>query len=271
MPERARVRFKRPPVVEVVCGILFGTPRPLRGAHVGLYWQRVCSDFPRIEEAPPLPPVIERQAPGPATLSLGIRLIPPLRRTWLLSADGRNLIQVQEDRFIFNWKKAAAGDDYPSYEHVIEGFNRHLAGFLEFLDTEEIGPPSYLQFELAYVNHIHLGETPDRFAVSPTRIFVDHVRAASVGRFLPEPEAVNWNTAYPLPNGEGRLHTAARSVLSPQGTPILELEMTARGLPADASDATRQAWFDQAHVWITQGFADITASDIQRSVWGRIA
>ena len=62
MPTNTPVKFDRPPVVEVACGILFGTTVPLRAAHIGLYWQRIRNEFPRIEEAPPLSPVIETQA-----------------------------------------------------------------------------------------------------------------------------------------------------------------------------------------------------------------
>lgn len=53
--------------------------------------------------------------------------------------NGRNLIQVQDDRFLFNWKKAAEDDRYPSYEQVIERFSHYLAGFLECLKSEDIG------------------------------------------------------------------------------------------------------------------------------------
>jgi uncharacterized protein (TIGR04255 family) len=111
----ARVKFDRPPVVEVACGVLFATAKPLRGAQLGLYWQRIRETFPRIEEAPPLAPVIEAQGSGPSAVELGYLFgpLPPLRRTWFISQDGRNLVQVQEDRFVFNWKKAAEDDEYP--------------------------------------------------------------------------------------------------------------------------------------------------------------
>lgn len=48
-PPRPPVKFDRPPVVEVVCGILFSTERLFRTAHVGLFWDKVRSEFPRIE------------------------------------------------------------------------------------------------------------------------------------------------------------------------------------------------------------------------------
>jgi uncharacterized protein (TIGR04255 family) len=270
MPTSTPVKFDRPPVVEVACGILFGTTVPLRAAHIGLYWQRIRNEFPRIEEAPPLSPVIETEAG--VGIDFGPRVfgpLPPLRRTWLVSDDGRNLIQVQDDRFLFNWKKAAEDDRYPSYEQVIERFNRHLAGFLEFLKSEDIGAPVYRQFELTYFNHIALGPTAG-IDVNENRLLVDHVRDTARERFLPEPEAVNWVSLYSWPNKPGRLYAAAQSGVSPDGRRILKLDMTARGIPADPSEESRQAWFDQAHIWITHGFADLSDKVIQELVWRRI-
>ena len=272
MADNARVSYDRPPVVEVVCGILFQTPEPLRGTHVGLYGQRIRDTFPQVEEAPPLTPVIEFPGPGSSgvlQLGFGFGPLPPLRRTWFISEDGRNLIQVQEDRFVFNWKKAAEDDAYPRYDTVIERFNQHLAGFLEFLTAENVGIPAYRQFELIYVNHIPLGAA--EVEVSESRALVDHVRDTSRSRFLSEPEGVNWVSIYSLPNNEGRLYAAAQSARAPDGRRILRLDMTARGIPADPTEVGRQAWFDQAHEWITHGFADLTANDIQEKVWRRTA
>ena len=54
--------------------------------------------------------------------------MPPLRRSWLVNQEGTNLLQVQEDRFLFNWKRTEAQPDYPSYENVISAFRTHWAG-----------------------------------------------------------------------------------------------------------------------------------------------
>jgi hypothetical protein len=67
----------------------------------------------------------------------------------------------------------------------------------------------------------------------------------------------------------GRLYAAAQSGVSPDGRRILKLDMTARGIPADPSEESRQAWFDQAHIWITRGFADLSDKVIQELVWRR--
>ena len=265
MPKRARVRFDRPPVVEVVCGVLFSTPKPLRGAHIGVYWQSVQKDFPRVEEVVPIAPTIERPDPFmPPEFEL--TPLPPLRRTWLLSEDGRNLIQVQGDRFLFNWKKADEGDPYPGYDIVIERFNLHLAGFIKFLRRVKIGVPAYRQFELTYVNHID--RTHGLEAVTEGEVLVDHRRRSARGRFLPEPEGYNWVSVYPLPDKTGRLHVVAQTARSQTGERLMRLDLTARGLPTDASESGRISWFDMAHEWITQGFADATLPELH-PIWGR--
>jgi uncharacterized protein (TIGR04255 family) len=271
MNSSTRVKFDRPPVVEVACSVLFSAAKPLRGIHIGRYAERTQSDFPRTEDMPPLAPVVELQEPGTGGIELGyaVGLLPPLRRTLFVSEDGRNLIQVQEDRFIFNWKKAGNDDTYPSYDEVIDRFDRHLAGFLEFAAEQNIGPVVCRQFELIYVNQIPLG--PAEVEVSESRLLVDHVRDNTRSRFLGEPVGVNWVSIYELPNREGRLYMTAQSARAPDGRRILRLDMTARGIPADTADAGRRAWFDQAHAWITRGFADLTAEDVQQRVWKRTA
>jgi uncharacterized protein (TIGR04255 family) len=268
MSTNLRMRYQHPPVVEVVCGVLFSTVRPLRGAHVGQFWDKVRSEFPRIEEAAPLSPLVEGgDAPR---LDVSFSVIPPLRRTWLFDEPGRHLIQIQEDRFLFNWKKASDEDEYPQYEHVIDRFNKYLTMFLDFLREADLGEVSYHQFEMTYVNHIGLVNEAG-LQVRETNLLVDHIHAPSAGRFLPEPVSVHWTSTYPLPNNGGRLYCIAQSATSATGARIIRLDLAARGIPLDPSEAERQGWFDQAHVWITRGFADVTAEEIQQKVWGRIS
>jgi uncharacterized protein (TIGR04255 family) len=264
---RVPVRFELPPVVEVVCGVLFSTLRRLKAPQVGLFWQAVRGEFPRIEEAPPIASLFESSQDGQIH-TIQFDALPPLRRTWLLSADGRNLIQIQEDRFLFNWKRAADDDSYPSYDGVIQKFDRYLAEYVNFLEKEGIGKPTYRQFELTYVNHI--GNANGLAKVGEGGILADHIRDATRSRFLPDPEGFNWTTAYALPDGVGRLHLIAQSAVhTPGGERIVRLDLTARGIPSDSSETGRRSWFDIAHEWITHGFADATSPVLHKEVWRR--
>ncbi len=269
---KARVKFDKPPVVEVACGVLFATSAPIKGTDVGLFWQTVRDEFPRAEEAPPLPAFIEANAfdtDGIPEISVGP--LPPLRRSWLVSGDGRHLIQVQEDRFLFNWKKATDDVGYTSYDVVIENFERYFGRFVAFLAERGLTIATYRQFELSYINFV--GIKNGLSVTGPSKLLVDHRREDSRERFLPEPETINWSSAYTLPGTAGRLHVNAQTALyGREREPIVRLEVTARGITTDTTATGRRAWFDLAHEWITHGFADLTAPELhEKDVWGRTA
>lgn len=270
MTERERVAFERPPVVEVVFGVQFATEQ-LQGPHVGLFWQYVRNDFPRFQEVAPLPAVIEG-APGTPekVVDVALPLVPPLRRTWLLSEDGSSLIQIQEDRFLVNWKRMPIEGDrpqydieYPSYDTIVVLFESYWGKYNEFLQSEGIELVDVQQQELTYINHI--SEENGLSDIGRGHIFVDHLEAKEEGRFLPAPEAINWRTSYVLPDNCGRLHMTVQSAIRRQDSaPIVRFDVTARGVGSDGL----RSWFDLAHEWITHGFADVTSPELHQ-VWGR--
>jgi uncharacterized protein (TIGR04255 family) len=260
------VKFDNPPIAEVACGVMFDQLNAFRAAHVGLFWESVRAEFPRIEEAPPISPVIEPAANTLPSLEVQFANLPPMRRTWLLNQNGSSLIQIQHDRFLFNWKRVSQTSDYPSYALVIEQFERHLGAFILFLKNSNIGSISYRQFELNYINIID--EKNGLSEKSSSDLLVDHSRNRSRPRFLPEPDTLNWSTSYPLPDDAGRLHVIAQSAMRIEPKEkVLRLELTARGIPKDAS--VIRPWFDLAHEWITCGFADCTSKALHDNVWGR--
>jgi uncharacterized protein (TIGR04255 family) len=259
-----RVRFERPPVIEVVCGVLFGSLAKLRTAHIGVFWDSIRGDFPEVMEAPPMLPIMEGSE-GTSGIEFELTPTPPLPRTWLISTDSKSLVQIQRDRFAFNWRRKSPDDGpYPSYDRVIVDFDRRFAEFQAFLSDQKIGEAALRQFELTYSNSISVAEIP-----SGEGLFCDHVRNRSRPRFLPELETFDWRTSYVLPDANGRLHVQAVSGRDPQsGNPQIRLDLTARGVNQDLN---MRAWFDLAHEWIVNGFADITTEAMHRQVWRRIS
>jgi hypothetical protein len=74
-----------------------------------------------------------------------------------------------------------------------------------------------------------------------------------------------------MPDKIGRLHaTIRRAVRVEDQRPLLQLELTARGLPKDVSRTAMWDWFDLAHRWIVCGFADLTAESIRKNVWRQL-
>src|SRR5262245_26513290 len=99
--------FEAPPVTEVSLGVQFRPLESLRVLHLGLLWQDFRESFPNSEEHPPLPSVVEtfgkpRAAPS---ISLELQELPSVPRVFFLNADQTELVQVQQDRLIRNWRQ----------------------------------------------------------------------------------------------------------------------------------------------------------------------
>lgn len=259
--------YEKPPVIEVVSGIMFEPLKSLAAPYLGILWQKFKSKYPRCKEVAPLLPVIERfdEAASVEGFPFGEGL--PMPRTWFETADGNGLIQVQRDRFLHNWKKERAEDQYPHYDYVISNFRECLAIFEEFLQENQLGVIAPLQYELTYINHILQGEGWTSLG-DLRKVFPDFAWRVSNQRFLPAPEAINWQTSFVLPEKSGRVHASIRlgKRRSDQRATFL-FELTARGIAADRSRSAMWSWFDLAHEWIVRGFTDLTGEDLHKTVW----
>jgi uncharacterized protein (TIGR04255 family) len=177
------------------------------------------------------------------------------------------LIQVQADRFVFNWRKVAGTEQYRRYEYTKPAFQREWERFCVFLKSNAIDAPNVRQCEVIYVNHIEKGNGWETFgdlsAVLPCWA------GGSTDGFLPVPENVELQASYPLPQSRGRLHvTVQRGIRHVDAKEILQLTLTARGKPASSDIQDILGWFDLGHEWIVKGFADFT-SKAMHSLWKR--
>ena len=260
--------YSKPPVIEVVCGVLFESIEGLLAPHLGLLWNAFKADYPQCQEHPPLAPVIEQF--GESTpMQFELTGTPPLPRTWFIQSTENGIVQVQRDRFLHNWKKVQADDEYPRFSEVISMFRERLASFDAFLAEAELGPIRPRQYELTYVNHIPADKGFEGLA-DIGEVLPDSCWRKEPNRFLPEPDGINWRTSFRLPECAGRLHVTVRSAVRQQDqVPILLLELTARGIGEDPSRKSMWAWFDTAHEWIVRGFTDLTSGNLHTNVWRR--
>jgi hypothetical protein len=63
---------------------------------------------------------------------------------------------------------------------------------------------------------------------------------------------------------------AAPAIRPADGTPIIQLTLNVSGKPVSASEKDVWAQLDDCHKVLVETFAEITAEDLQRQVWGRI-
>jgi uncharacterized protein (TIGR04255 family) len=253
------VSFKQPPLVEVVCGVQFRA-LPLQTAHFGKFWDRMGDDYPVTRDAPPLPPILE--APpggGGAFTSISWSDLPELRRVFLVDSVRGRLIQLQADRFHYNWQRTRDAGEYPRFGEVFAEFQRSWGAFTEFVHGEKLGELNRVQHELTYINHIRLdggSDVPTLGQLLPWFAPTNNSVASA-----PEPEVT---LHYEVPEIAGRLHVSIRSGRrAGDNARVLLMELTARGAGGDIG-----AWFSDARARIVRSFAALTGPDAHEK-WGR--
>ena len=266
--------FRRPPLTEVVLGVQFEPLPGFTSIYAGRFWERIRESFPRVEERSPLRSRIERfggRQPRDLKLQWEVLESPPIARYWFLNSKGDQLIQVQHDRFLHNWRKRGSEDSYPRYESIRESFESELELFKSFLSEEGLSQPEPNQCEVTYVNHIVPNDVWKRHGQ------LDRVLTVLSGRysddFLREPEDSRLATRFQMRDDDGtpigRLYVSAKSgVQVSTDQPIIVLELTSRGQPRGEGTEGVLPFLDLAREWIVRGFTSITTPEMHE-VWGR--
>jgi uncharacterized protein (TIGR04255 family) len=251
--------YDRPPVIEVVYGLMFAPLKAWKLPHTGLFWQRIFDEFPRCEQAVPIP--------GPEFVDPSTGL--PIPRVWLINAADDRLVQLQQGRFLFNWRRRENAGPYPRYKALSERFFELFQEFQSFVAEHRLGEFEVLEYELTYINHV-LEQEGWNFPASIGRV-IDHLAWKTERyRFLPQPSLVNWQASFEFPEGPGVLWARLNPAKdTKEGKDLLVLELSARGLPAEAPLDEIRNWFSHAHRWVVRGFEDLTTDEAQKMLWGK--
>ena len=266
------INFSKPPVSEVLLSAQFVPVEGFTAAHFGLLWNEFRKKFPKVEQQPIVPHALEsfgKMIPLQQMMGLPLQIFDrqPSPRVWFKAPDETQLIQVQTDRFMHNWRKTVPGDQYPRYTKMRELFGQELRGFEKFLQSEHLGKLVPDQCEITYINHISSSEgfedlgnvlsiwnRPDKDKLSLVMDDI-HIRQQYI-----IPSADN----KPL----GRVHIEARSAV--QAVDLRKcylLSLTARIKPiCEGIDGVLQS-LDLGREWIMKTFVSITTPEI-RKVWG---
>ena len=263
--------FEHPPVSEVVLSVGFLDLPQFHVGLIGRYWAMVSDDFPTVEQQPryemPIEPLVESPVAEPPAVQL--LEAPPIPRVWLRNTNGDQLIQLQSDWFAFNWRNAGGTAEYPRYPAVEEQFFTHLRKLVRFFEEHRVGDVGITQCEVTYINHI---EPPPESGGGLHEILS---LAARPGMFLPQPSHERFLAVYPLSTSSGdrcgRLHvTAQPGYRRPDNSPILALNLTARGFPLGGGEDGIMDFMRLGREWVVRGFAYVT-TERMHEVWGRRA
>jgi len=266
--------FADPPVVEVALSVQFEPLTALRTPQIGLLWTKFRDRFPKIEEHAPLDPIMERFGiSGPPKPSVHFQMTrkPPMPRCWFVSDDDAELIQIQQDRFAHNWRKTGKHAEYARYKHIRKKFRDELDEFAGFVKRESLGSLEPNQCEVTYVNHIVAGRGWDRHGELGNVLTL--FEAQYTEEFLPDLEEARVGGAYVIPDSQGNPLGRLRMTVEPayrgvDKTPIIVLNLVARGRPEGKGMDGVMKFIDTGHEWIVRGFAAITTPQMHK-IWGR--
>ena len=156
---KKKLDFANPPVEEVMLGVLFKPLDRFFAPHLGEIWQEFKEfGFVHTTAQGAIPPMIESfsdQIPEP---QVQISKVPDFHRILFIHEDGNQILQIQRDRFTFNWRKIEEGQKYPGFSSIFASFEDFYIRFRENLKNQEIGEIAPLQYELGYINQLRQGD-----------------------------------------------------------------------------------------------------------------
>jgi uncharacterized protein (TIGR04255 family) len=262
-------KFDQPPVVETVLGVQFSPLVNFTVGHFGWFWKSYLgSDWPKAEDAPVLMDQFEKFGDELSWGALGVQISisgNPPARLQITNAAGDRVIQIQNTRFIYNWRKRQ--NSYPSYTKCRSEFDQFFAKFRKFVGDAGLGELNLNQWELSYIDHVPKGPlwqgAADWHKILPGILGSSNSLAGT--RFDGVGE---WH--YGLEGERGRLHVSMQRARaeSASGPEILLLSWTGRGPILNKPGWDLDAGLRLGHETILRAFLEATSPEAQRA-WGR--
>lgn len=260
MQREQRPHYRRPPVLEVACGVQFSGAEGWGTPHFGRFWREIEREYSQFEDQPPLAPLrLESVAlPEPQFLTM-----PPLRRVFYIQPPGNFLIQLQQNRLLHNWRKTDEKDEYPRYEKAYERFVSAWSQFEAFLARVSLPPAQAEIFELTYINHITRNGAQFPRDVWDFLAFYERTPKAITAK---ESSAIVMHFSWPLPAEMGTLTLDLKHGVRPNDErDVLVIELNARGKAREEAGFMNE-WFDVGHHAIVNTFDNFT-TDEAHALW----
>jgi uncharacterized protein (TIGR04255 family) len=212
-------------------------------------------------------PVIEGESQGAGQLQLSLLPVPIIRQ-WFLSESGNELVQVQPDRLLVNWRAGEPPEKYPRYRHMRSIFESRFTELAGFAKEQGFGDIDVVQAELSYINVIQ----PSPEDLGRIETFLKGW-SSTPGHHLDPPEEARITLTYLVP-GVGvppvRLYAEVSPAQLATGKRVLFFSLTVRGNPGGRSLDEALKFLDEAHSHLVRSFAELTEESMH-SLWGRRA
>ena len=249
-----RVKFRKPPLDELVIGSYFPPIEQLQAQHIGLFWATIIDDMPTCQQQPPLAEIFQSEAE-----------VFPLPRFWFINRDDSIVVQLQRNAFITNWRKRGEEAIYPHFEGVKEFYDKKFSQFTNFVGKRlDYEMNQVASLELAYINFIPTNDAiADLAKMIPGLTLLRVPKEIGTVKGFSATYGINVSTDIAV---TVKIDSGKRATDSKDG---VRLELRARGLPEPPEWPSAASWFDRAHDYISDLFLNLTSPKMQRD-WGPI-
>jgi uncharacterized protein (TIGR04255 family) len=253
------VDYEKPPVVETAFRFTFPPIKGWTVFHLGLFWARLRKRYQFAEARLPMGSVEVEDLDFKLGPEIHLEALP--LRSFLLDSSKNQLLQVQLNAFIRNWRAIEAEQKYFHYSDLKPMFQEDWAAYREFLKDESLPEPNVFQCDVTYINHFVKGR--------------EWKILEEIGPLFPRMKfelrgAVVTSFSFVATVANNQIRVDASPALRPDGTPIIQLTLNVSGKPASTSETDIWAKLDDCHRLLVETFAEITADDLQKRVWRRI-
>jgi uncharacterized protein (TIGR04255 family) len=251
------LKFKNPPIVELICGIQFQSDR-YDFTIVHDFFNRIKSEYPNIEENPPL----TFQFDSNSGMMYNYKDNYPLVRYFFINKEKDKLIQLQNGRFLFNWRKDVTTQNiYPNFINVFREFEKNWNILYKICSDDD--SIKINQLELTYIDHIAWLENTNIKRIEDAFIFIKQTG------LLSDIDTGNILLSAPINELKGHLFMNVKTArLSKDKRDILVLETTTKGITNEVNQTIKD-WFNYAHLKISEEFMKQT-TEIAKKEWGII-
>jgi uncharacterized protein (TIGR04255 family) len=263
------MKFDAPPVVETALSVQFNTLAGFTAAHAGWFWKEYVeklgdgpsNEWKQVTEAVKIPELFEKFGAEDLWAFPSFRVTPGVlsSRVQIIRGDGERMLQVQDNRFILNWRKQASA--YPTYETLLPEFRNMLNAFETFCTEATFGTPVYNLWEITYVDQVKKGTMWDSVrnlnrifpALGPPPVGAHHAPPS-------DDETMSADWRFSLADRRGRLYVQLRQAkLQPSNEEVIQLTTTARG-PVSETQSWEQG-MDFGHDALRETFLAITSTE----------
>lgn len=255
-----QVTYERPPLIEVTFGLHFAPLAGFRAAHFGAFWSKLRPAFTEVLDKAIVGNVTDQRVPEEWF---------PLPRVWFVHRNQEHLLQLQPNRFYFNWKRPGPDSPYPRFAALQPIFQEYVTKLGAFVTEESLGPLQIKGFELQYSNHIFQGEGWNTLA-DIGKVFPD-LAWRSIRRPQGDAKGFAWQGTFENPFGN--LVADIKHGLTKGSPPRQLLIFELRAVKTGDAMALNEldGWLHDANSLIVSAFEDLTNPKIQKEVWKRVS